>query len=298
MFSWPHSQAHESVLRIVFSVLVTCLILITSRFAEANPTAPTVPQASPERILIMVVLGENIGLREDRIRARAQYVVEENLHAEIVSDEEAFVQVGTSFQKMLEDCRGAAPCYARLVGSVDARYLLVLSIRKVRDLVLFGSRLIDLDVQKVLGKAISRHSSQEELEAAITTQLQKTVPELMWRPYGALQLNVQPPGSEVMVNDSIVGLSPIPRIDDLLVGRYRVQARLKGHTTVSTTVAVNRAETTNADISLLPTDEIMSKWWFWVSVGVLVVSGAAAGIMSTNNSMPTLCSSPDPDRCP
>ena len=297
-----HFSCKNSVrvaVHLVFAQLLSSIILCHfSSIAFAQDSTPLPPQAPRERILIMLVRGQDIGISEQAIRTRVQELVEKNLHAEIVSNEEAFVQVGSSFQKMLEDCRGAAPCYARLVGSVDARYLLVLSAKKARDLLLFGSRLIDLDVQEVLGKAIGRLSGEDSLMEAIEAQLKKTVPEAMWSPYGSLHVKVEPAGAQVLVNKKLLGISPLPVIKNILPGSLTVETRLAGYQDVLQTVEISRTEKTETNIVLKPTEGILSKWWFWTSLGVVAASGIVGAVIVSGQGSPVFCSSPDPNLCP
>jgi hypothetical protein len=285
--------------RIGFALVFACSALLSStQVVLAQSKAPRLSQAPRERVLVMVIRGPNITPSEEAIRRRVGEVIERRLHVEVVSTEETFVQVGASFQKMLEDCRGEAPCYARLVGSVDARYLLVISARKVRDSVVFGSRMIDLDTQKVAGKAIGRISSEDPLLDSIEPQLQKTVPVEMWNPYGSLFVKVVQSGAEVFVNQKLMGLSPLQEIENLLPGTFAIEVSLRGYETSKRDLIVERMKRTSSEISLEKSAGLLSQWWFWTAVGVLAASGVTAGVLASRESSPVFCSSPDPNACP
>jgi len=283
----------------VFPILVSgeCRDLVSPR-VFAQPSMPRPGQAPRERILLMVIRGTQITLTEQQIRTKVRESIEAHLHAGVVSSEETFVQGGASFQRMLEDCRGEAPCYARLVGSVDARYLLVLSARKVRDLIVFGTRLIDLDVQKVLGKGIGRITGEKSLLAAIEPQLKKTIPVEMWDPYGSILIKVERVGAEVFINDILMGLSPLRKLNKILPGPYSISVQHEGYEPVRRELEVRRMALSETSFLLKRSPGILSKWWFWTGLGLLTVAGVASGFVFSQSSSPILCSSPDPNACP
>ncbi len=278
--------------------ILTLFGLVFVSSVEAKSQDAPLKQRARDRIMVMVISGADVSLSKDDVRQKTREILETHLHADVVSNEETFVHGGASFQKMLEDCRGVAACYARLVGSVSARYLLVVSARAAGEIVVLGSRMIDLDAQKVSGQAIGRVPSTKNLMLEIKTQLRKTIPEPMWDPYGSITVNVEQSGAQVHLNDALMGISPISRIDKILPGNYTVSVSSDGYAMDKRTISVRRNEDSKVQFNLQPKSGLLSQWWFWLGVGVVAVSGVSAGVLLSNQGPPVFCSSPEPSACP
>lgn len=282
-------------MKICFCVLFA-LLFVSPAQARLDSKGPK--QMARARIMVMVISGENVSTSKTALARKAGAILESHMHADLVSKEEAFVHGGASFQTMLQDCRGIAACYSRLVGSVDARYLVVISARAVNDIVVLGTRMIDLDQQIVSGKAIGRIKADQVLLDNLEAQLKKTVPEILWDPYGSISLRVQQSGAQVRLNGAPLGSSPLQTIEKLLPGEYTIGITLDGHVHEESKFTVVKNQELQLKFNLKPKSGPFSQWWFWTSLAALAVSGIGAGIFLSQQGPPVFCSSPDPNACP
>lgn len=251
----------------------------------------------PDRILVLVVRGEGISAPVVAFQERSRKVIEEHLHARVVSMEEAFVRGGAEFQAKLAMCKGEDSCYARLVGAVEANYLLVITASKVGDLRVVGSRLIDLDAVTARGNAVDAVPEGRDVLDVLPERIKASVPESMWDPFGALSIEVNVAGAEVSVGGRPAGVSPLPRIEGLLPGVYPIAVSKSGFKPGAAEGRVARGETSSVKVAL-EEESSFSGWWIWAIVGVAAAAGAATAIgVAASGGEATFCSSPDPAAC-
>ena len=249
-----------------------------------------------DRILVFVVRSDGVKEPVVAFQERAREILEGHTHSRVISMEEAFVRGGATFQRRLAECRGDDRCYARLVGSVDASYLLVVTASEVAGTSVVGARLIDLDAAKALGSAVDTVDDGRILEA-LSDRIKGALPEGMWDPFGTLRIEADVPGIEIAVNDRMVGVTPLPRIGHLLPGSYRITATRPGYAPWRGTANVQRGQEAVAGVSLEPVADGAWVWWVVAAVAVVAGGAAAAALALGSSDDPTFCSSPDPAAC-
>ena len=282
------------------SALVALLVALGASGADAaDLRVDGLSGRTPDRILVFVARGASVPTPIVAFQERARSAIEEHLYARVISMEEAFVRGGAAFQKQLSECRGEDRCYARLVGSVDAGYLLVVTASKLADELIVGSRFIDLQAATALGNSVDSLASGRDILAELPALIKKSIPEDMWDPFGWLTVTALPDGAQVTVNGRVIGVAPVDRVGHLLPGRYQVTASKPDFDPITTVAAVRRGEEANVGIQLLETPA-PSLWWLWVIIGVAAAGGIAAGVAVGVSSRGTeeFCSSPNPDNCP
>lgn len=254
---------------------------------------------APERILVLVVRGEGINVPAVSFQEVARHAIEEHMHARVVSLEEAFVRGGESLQQRLAECKGADSCYARLAGSVEAAYLLVITASHVGSFDVVGARLLDLGMVSPIGNAVDPVPLDADILGVVPDRIRAAVPPAMWDPFGGLVVRADQPGAEISVNNKIVGVTPLDRIAFLLPGNYKVAAQKAGFVRSESEVLVERGADAQVGLTLVPEEGEGLAWWVWALIGGAVVGGAAAaiGVAAGNGERYSLCSATDPTLC-
>lgn len=273
--------------------------------AQAQTRVPGLAGVEPERMTILTIRAGRALPPLVAFQERARQTVEAHVHAEVVSMDELLTRKG-SLQKELAGCKGDPRCFSRLLtGTVDARYLLVLTASNQDDLRLLGARLIDLKSLSVLGEAVDELGPRQSFLDAIPARIQASVPKDRWDPFGQLQIDLNEPGAQVRVNERIIGLSPVPRLGFLLPGTYQVVATKDGWTSASGTANVERngqaAVQLNLQALARPEEEGGALPWILGVGGVLVVGAAVAAVVVATSGEevdPSFCSARSPELCP
>lgn len=298
---WPNSPVHWG--QHVAAGLIGLGILLCSgarpALAEGDLRVDGLGGRAPERILVLVVRGEGINVPAVSFQEVARHTVEEHMHARVVSLEEAFVRAGESLQQRLAECKGADSCYARLAGSVEAAYLLVITASHVGSFDVVGARLLDLGMVSPIGNAVDPVPLDADILGVIPERIRAAVPPAMWDPFGAMVVRADQPGAEISVNNKIVGVTPLDRISFLLPGNYKVAAQKTGYKRTEAEVLVERGADAQVGLALIPEEGDGPAWWVWTLIGGAVVGGAAVaiGVAAGSGGQYSLCSSPDPTRC-
>jgi hypothetical protein len=254
----------------------------------------------PDRVLVFVVRGEGVRTPVLAFQERARRTIEAHLNARIVSLEEAVVLAGSEFQHKLSECRGDDSCYARLVGSVQASYLLLITASRLGDQSVVGSRFLDLAAVRALGNAVDVVPEGRDVLDMVPERIRASVPPEMWDPFGFLSISVDVPGAELSVNGHLIGVAPVRRVGYLLPGVYRVAGQ-KGEQRAEVSVQVARREDAKAVLELqkaIAEGGSSSSWLWWVIGGaVLVGGGVAAAVVLGSGGSPSFCSAPDRSLC-
>jgi hypothetical protein len=286
---------------------VLLLALIAATPAGPGPRARPVEELRidglasrpPDPILVFVLRGDGVKTPLLVLQERARQALEQHLNARVVSAEEAFVGGGSEFQQKLAECRADDRCYARLVGTVEANYLLVMTARKLGELVLLGARFLDLRAVRALGNAADPVPAGTDLPDAIEARIRAAIPPEMWDPFGRLHITSDLEGAEIAINGRLVGVTPLPPIGHLLPGIYRLAAA-RGDARQEASARVVRGEEATATLVLTPpkVEETSNAWLWWVVAGVAVV-GAGVGIaaIASGGGSPTFCSAVEKSLC-
>lgn len=276
-------------MRLCGPVFVATLLASTPAFADMN--GDKLNDRPADRVVVFVVRGEGVTQPITQFQEAARDVLEQHMYVRASIDD------SLALQKQLAACRGDDACYARLVGSANATYLLVLAISQVGDRTAVGARFIDLAAVSALGSSVDAVPAGEDVIAKLKDGIRKAVPAQMWDPFGRLTIIASVEGAEVTVNGRVIGVAPVDVIGRLLPGRYEVGSSKLGFTPASVQAAVERGRHAEARVTLQPA-ESGSTWWIWAVVGVVAVAGAATAIgLATSGGDPDFCSSPDIAQC-
>ena len=92
------------------------------------------------------------------------------------------------------------------------------------------------------------------------------------------------PNADVSVDDKPIGRSPLEL--RLPPGQHTLVARAPGRETERIPMTLSAGERREVDIELREPPGILSRWWFWTAVGVVVVGGAAGTYALTQERSP------------
>lgn len=296
------SRDNGDVQRIT-SLLAVCAVLAATPGARADDQAVLrvdgLVSRTPDRVLVFVVRDDALDVAVSALHDVVRRTIDEHMFARVVSTEESFVAVTEDLQKKLRECKGNDGCFARLAGSVDARYLLVVTANRVGELDVVGVRVLDLAAVAPIGSAVDPLPPGMDVLEALPARIQAAVPADLWDPYGALVVRVDQPGAEVTVNSKVVGVTPFEKVGYLLPATYRVSVSKRGFVRGEAEVLVTRGEDAMVAFTLEEEDDALMPWWAWTLIGVGVAAGAGVGIglAASAGGAVELCSSPDPAAC-
>jgi hypothetical protein len=281
------------------AVFGLCFVPIS---AQAQTKIDGLSKEQPSKLLIFTVRGEGVTTPFISFQERTRSAIEPHVNARVISMDETLEAAGAAFQKKLAGCRGEPECLKKLVGTVDAKYLLVVTASLVGELRIVGSRLIDLGELKVLGEAVDEVPQSKSFLDVLPDRIHASIPESMWDPFGTLAIEVSQPGAQISIDGRVVGMSPIAKLGYLTPGDYRVEASKDGFLAVSEMTKIERAKESAMRMTLAEIPkEGGSSWMIWAGVGLLVaVAGAATAIVLVHNAGqkdPTFCSSVPPTSC-
>lgn len=90
---------------------------------------------------------------------------------------------------------------------------------------------------------------------------------------GVLEVTSPVAGATVFINDKQVGTVPAQAM--LPPGEHRITLRHEGYEEARTIGVVRVGQTAKLDVALATPPGLLSQWWFWTGVGVVVVGGTA-----------------------
>lgn len=254
-----------------------------------------------DRISIYTVRGEGVTTPLVAFQERAGRLIEDHMHAEIVSMREILARGGPALHQGLAGCQADPKCYADLLGAVEARYLLIIIATRLDDLRLVGARLLDLQALEVLGESIEALPADASYLDGLEDRVRACIPPERWDPFGGLRVEVSEPGAQVSIGGRVVGLSPLPEVGYLMPGTYKVGARKTGFDPAEVEAEVTARAVTTTQVNLQETPSVSgSSVWLWVGIGAAVVAGAAvttAVLLTQGGGDATFCTAPSPDSC-
>jgi TolB-like protein len=147
-------------------------------------------------------------------------------------------------------------------------------------------RLLDVSTQKVLNqKTLGPVSSVTEIASALPGLSQELVAPLLKDQQGYLLVRTREEGAEVLVDDTLVGSTPLKAPITLSRGLHRLQVRKDAFIAQTRSVRIEPNQTRVEDVDLVPSPDYASAYKdkngrlriaAWVATGVAVVAIGAA----------------------
>lgn len=92
------------------------------------------------------------------------------------------------------------------------------------------------------------------------------------------------PSADIAVDDKPIGRSPLEL--RLAPGQHTLVARARGRETEKVPMTVSAGDRRELDIDLREPPGVLSRWWFWTAVGVVVAGGVAGTYALTQERSP------------
>lgn len=96
---------------------------------------------------------------------------------------------------------------------------------------------------------------------------------------GILIVTSSTPSAEVAIDGKASGMAPLEA--SVPAGTHTVELRRDGYKPMKTSAVVGAGEKKQVDLTLESEPGVLSKWWFWTGIGV-VVAGTAAVLIAVN----------------
>jgi TolB-like protein len=147
-------------------------------------------------------------------------------------------------------------------------------------------RLLDANTQKVLNqKTLGPVATVSEIATALPGLAQELVSPLLKDQQGYLLLRTREEAAEVLVDDTLVGSTPLKAPITLSRGLHRLQIRKDGFIAQTRSVRIEPNQTRVEDVDMVPSPDYAAAYkdrngrlriGAWVATGVAVVSASAA----------------------
>jgi sulfur carrier protein ThiS len=98
-------------------------------------------------------------------------------------------------------------------------------------------------------------------------------------PLGILVVRSTPAATSVFVDGK--GLGGTPLETSLMPGPHVLLLGRDGYRDLTTSAVIERGRRRELDLRLEKTPSVLTRWWFWTVVGVVIASGVAIGIAAT-----------------
>jgi TolB-like protein len=145
---------------------------------------------------------------------------------------------------------------ADLTQALGARHAVVGSVTKVGEALQVELRLLDTQAQKVVAqKSLAPVAKVEQLAAQLPQLAQELVAPLLQAQQGSLMVTSREEGAEVLVDDVLVGSTPLKTPLKLSRGTHRVQVRKDGFIAQTRAVRILPEISAAEDFSLIPSPD-------------------------------------------
>lgn len=145
-------------------------------------------------------------------------------------------------------------------------------------------RLLDSSAGKVVSqKAFGPVDSMEAIAAAMPGLAQELVAPLLQAEQGTLVVRTREEAAEVLVDDQLMGSTPMQKPLALSRGSHRVMVRKDGFIAQAFSVRIEPERTTEQDVTLLPSPdyaEAYSQRHGRLRTGAWIASGVALGLLA------------------
>jgi hypothetical protein len=96
---------------------------------------------------------------------------------------------------------------------------------------------------------------------------------------GVLTVTSNTAGAHVKIDGTPVGM--VPAEQSLFPGEHRIEVSHEGYLTSTNTVLTRAGETKTLAVELERERSVLSRWWFWTTVGAVVAGGAITAVALT-----------------
>jgi TolB-like protein len=192
-------------------------------------------------------------------------------------------------QRQLMGSGGDASGLEMMSRTLGARYAVAGSVSKLDGKLQVDLRLMDTAGAKVLAqKSVGPVPKFEDLAASLPGLAQELVAGLLATQQGSLIVRAREEGVEILVDDVLVGSTPLREALKLSRGAHRLQVRKDGFIAQAKSVTIAQDQLAEAEFRLVPSADYAEAWKLrhgrlrlgaWAATGVAVASLAGAVIL-------------------
>jgi hypothetical protein len=157
-------------------------------------------------------------------------------------------------------------------------------------------RVIDaVAVEELAKAAFDLRPNGPGIAGELSTELARIFEKHGHQLGGRVVVETDPPDAAVALAEARPVSAAEPHRFQVAPGEYPVLASLDGHRDAKAKVTVSAGETSTLRLHLDPAESVLSSWWFWTAVGLVVAGGVAAGVVAARPSGPyVICQRDDP----
>lgn len=181
----------------------------------------------------------------------------------------------------------------QLGASLNASNAVVGSVTRVGGKLQVEIRLLDAQTQKVLSQKTLNQATVEQVASQLPGLAQELMSPLLREQQGFLVVKCREEAAEVLVDDTLVGSTPLKGSLDLARGTHRLTVRKDGFIAQTLSVRIEPKQTTVEEVELAPSADYAKIYkdkygkmrvGAWVATGVAVAGITTAIVMNASAS--------------
>jgi len=181
----------------------------------------------------------------------------------------------------------------QLGASLNASNAVVGSVTRVGGKLQVEIRLLDAQTQKVLSQKTLNQATVEQVASQLPGLAQELMSPLLREQQGFLVVKCREEAAEVLVDDTLVGSTPLKGSLDLARGTHRLTVRKDGFIAQTRSVRIEPKQTTVEEVELAPSGDYAKVYkdkygkmrvGAWVATGVAVAGITTAILMNASAS--------------
>jgi hypothetical protein len=215
-------------------------------------------------------------------------------------------------QPALQGCTGEVACLVRIGKLLGVEQIISGNVGGLGDSYVVNLKVVSVEDRKEVRKIQEPISGtpDELIDAVRVAAYGLVAPD---RLRGALEILADRPGAEVILDGKVMGKTPLPVLHGLPLGSHVLRVSKPGYVDVVEQVRVRFQKTAQVVVKLqaprvrpagerAPRKAVRpvpwyTRWWFWVTVGVLAAgTGAALGYAVAGTNRGINCDA-EPTRC-
>lgn len=259
------------------------------KLAAKGGVNPSPPDSPPKRLSIAVGDLSAQGVPKD-VAATLTDIVASELSKfkvfDIITSQEVQEMLSHEQQKQLVGCESDISCLTEIGGALGARFLAIGSVGKLGETYIINLQLVDVRRARITSREKSEMlKSADAIPASAARLVQKLVRPLLEAKQGFLSLSCSEEGANVKVDDTLVGVTPLERLD-VNWGPHTVKVEREGFIAYARDIDVESGRTSRLDVRLIPSQEFIEKYetraktfrtLAWTSSGLALAGLGLAG---------------------
>lgn len=266
--------------------LIALLALVASP-PSAMASRPAAPTGDRESIAIMSFAARGVDQHiADIVTQSATAAIDRLGVFHVISADDIRSMLTAEALKQAVGCTESS-CLAEIAGAIGATYILAGSVGKLGNAYQLALTLIDQERAQTVDRVVRQDEVPvSELPALADAAARQVVRKLLSAKQGTLDLLVNETGADVVVDDALVGVTPLAAPIKLAQGPHRLTVAKAGFINHRQDVEVRPNETIGVTVRLTPSAELREAYrsrnrtlrtLAWLTTGTALVGTAAWG---------------------